>query len=164
MKPSARPLTSAMIDKIEGLAQEAADANGLVLFDIEIGNPWVIQIYVDRPNAEPGQGVTIDECALVSRYVEGFLDVDEQVWPNYTLEVSSPGVERKLSKPRHYELSVGRDVRIVVHHPIDKQNVFKGKLVAFKDGQPTVECGADEVVTIDWDNIAKSRLIYDFSE
>ena len=150
--------------KIEEWAMEAAEAHSLVLFDVEIGPRWLIQIFVDRPQAEPGEGVTIDECASVSRYVEGFLDVDESVWDQYTLEVSSPGIERKLKKPRHFELSVGRDVRIVVHSPIEKRNVFMGKLVEFDGERASVECGEDDVVPIEWDNIAKARLIYDFSE
>lgn len=164
LAPKPKTLTSAMIAKIEALAAEAAEANGLYLFDTEVGGRWLIQIYVERPNATPGNGVTVDECALVSRYVEGFLDLDEDVWPNYTIEVSSPGIERKLTKPRHYELSIGRKVRVVVHEPIGAQNVVEGTLVAFEDEKVTVQSEVDDVVVIEWRNIAKSRLVYDFSE
>lgn len=159
-----KALNERVKSQIEEWSAEAADAHGLVLFDVDISPQWLIQVFVDRPDAEPGQGITIDECASVSRYVEGYLDVDDSVWEEYTLEVSSPGIERKLSKPRHFELSIGREVRIVVHRPIEKRNVFMGVLVAFDGEHASVECGEDDVVPIEWDNIAKARLIYDFSE
>lgn len=164
-RPAAKPLTEAVIRQVGDWSAEAAEAYGLALFDVEIHPNWLIQIFVDRPGApEPGKGVTVDECAEVSRYVEGFLDVDPTVWPNYTLEVSSPGIERKLTKPRHFEMSVGRDVRIVVHRPIDKRNVFLGRLAAFDGEVARVECTDGEVVPIEWGNIAKARLNFDFSE
>lgn len=163
-RPAPKPVTAAVQGKVEAWAEEAADEHGLVVFDVEIHQPWVIQIYVDHEGAEPGQGVTIDECAKVSRYVEAFLDVDDDVWPHYTLEVSSPGIERKLKKKQHFVLSVGRDVRIVVHEPIAKRNVFEGTLVDFDGETARVECADDDVVAIQWGNIAKARLIYDFSE
>ncbi len=162
--PAPKPLTDAVIRNIGAWADEACDGFGLVVFEVEIQHPWVIQIFVDRPDATPGKGVTIDECARVSRYVEALLDVDVSVWPNYTLEVSSPGIERKLTKPRHFELSIGRQVRVVVHQPIETRNVFEGVLVAFDENVASVECAADDVVAIEWSNIAKARLIHDFAE
>lgn len=159
-----KPLSERVKARIEEWAAEAADAHGLVLFDVDISPQWLIQVFVDRPDSEPGKGIAVHECVSVSRYVEGFLDIDDAVFEQYTLEVSSPGVERKLSKPRHFELSVGRAVRVVVHHPIEKRNVFEGLLASFEDDIAHVECEAGDVVPIDWDNIAKARLIYDFSE
>lgn len=159
-----KPLTDRVKKQIEEWSAEAADAHGVVLFDVDISPQWLIQVFVDRPDAEPGDGITVAECASVSRYLEGYLDVEDSVWEEYTLEVSSPGIERKLSKPRHFELSIGREVRIVVHRPIEKRNVFMGELVAFDTELASVECEDGEVVPIEWDNIAKARLIYDFSE
>jgi len=158
-------MTTELATKIEAWAEEAADAHGLALFDVAARPNWVLSVFVDRQDAtEPGKGVSVDELADVSRYMEAFLDADEDVYQNYTLEVSSPGVERKLKKPRHFELSVGRDVRVVVHEPIDTQNVFEGRLAAFSDGVVTVQTGPDETVELDLANIAKARLTYDFSE
>lgn len=163
-KPT-KKLTDAVGERIIEWAEEAAEAYGLDLWDVVARPNWVIQVFVDIPGAaDPGAGVTVDHCVDVSRYMEGYLDVDEDVWEGYTLEVSSPGVERKLVTPRHYELSIGRTVRIVVHQPIEKRNVFEGRLVSFDDGSAVVECGPDDQVSIQWDNIAKARLTYDFSE
>jgi ribosome maturation factor RimP len=164
-KPSAPPLTDELGEQIVEWAGEAADAHGLDLWDVVARPNWVLQVFVDQPGVDlPGEGVTVDECADVSRFLEGFLDNDERVWPNYTLEVSSPGLERKLENEGHFELSVGRDVRIVVHDPIEKRNVFEGRLIEFTGDEVAVECGPDDVVRIDWENIAKARLTYDFSE
>jgi ribosome maturation factor RimP len=164
-QPSAPPLTDEIGEQIVAWAAEAAEAHGLDLWDVVARPNWGLQIFVDHPGVDaPGRGVTVDECAKVSRFLEGFLDNDERIWPNYALEVSSPGIERKLENERHFELSVGRDVRIVVHNPIDKRNVFEGRLIEFGGDEIAVECGPDDVVRIDWDNIAKARLTYDFSE
>lgn len=162
-KPSAPPLSDELGEEIVAWAEESAQAHGLQLWDVVARPNWVLQIFIDAQGVDaPGKGVTVDECADVSRYLEGYLDNDERVWPNYTLEVSSPGLDRKLANEKHFELSVGRDVRIVVHEPIEKRNVFEGELVEFSGDEVAVKCGPDDVVRIDWDNIAKARLTYDF--
>ncbi len=163
--PPAPRLTPKVQELLEGWAQEAAEAHGLVLYDVAIKGSWVMTVFVDRPGAhEPGEGVSVDELRDVSRYLEAYLDESEDVWEQYTLEVSSPGVERKLTRPRHYELSMGRDARIVVHEPIDGQNVFEGRLVGF-DGQIVVlEEEEGSSTELELKNIAKARLTYEFSE
>ena len=108
------PVANRVVERIEGWAAEAAEAFGLVLYDLNVTKQWLVQVFVDRVDSEESTGVAIDECAKVSRYMEALLDADEDVWTKYTIEVSSPGIERKLSKPRHFELSVGKDVRIVL--------------------------------------------------
>lgn len=161
-KPS-KPLTDDMRRRIEGWAEEAADVYGLELFDAEISSSWKIELFVDKEGGfEPGKGVTIAECAEVSRYVEALLDTDDAVPESYTIEVSSPGVERKLSKPRHWEHVIGRTVRVVAHVPRDGQNVFEGELVSFEDPELTLEVDGD-THTFTLGELAKARLTHDFS-
>ena len=161
-RSSSKALTSDVRERIEGWAEEAADVYGLELFDIEIAPHWKIEVFVDKDGGfEPGGGVTIAQCAEVSRYVEALLDTDDSVPEKYTIEVSSPGVERKLKKPNHFAKVVGRTVRLVAHVPVDGQNVFEGELVAFDDPELTVEVDG-ESYTLTLGQLAKARLTYEF--
>ncbi len=162
-KTPTKPVTDEIRAQIEAWSAEAAEANDLVLFDAEVNGAWLIRIYVDREGAiEPGQGVTVDECVAVSRYVEALLDIDETVPEKYTLEVSSPGVERKLTKWRQVPLVVGRTVRLVLKKPIDGKTEYEGELVAAKDDVISLDYGASDPATIDWTNVSKAQLTYEF--
>jgi ribosome maturation factor RimP len=72
----------------------------------------ILQVRVDRPDSRPGQGVTADDCAAISRSLERFLETRAMVGPRYVLEVSSPGFERPLRWPEHWRRFVGRDARV----------------------------------------------------
>jgi ribosome maturation factor RimP len=72
----------------------------------------ILQVRVDRPDSRPGQGVTADDCAVISRSLERLLESRAMVGPRYVLEVSSPGVERPLRWPEHWRRFVGREVRV----------------------------------------------------
>src|SRR5260370_13998120 len=87
--------------KIEEIAQQVAQSEGLELVEVEVkggGNSRFVRIAIDKP-----EGVTHGDCELVSQQVGTILDVEDLVPGHYTLEVSSPGLERKLLKPPHYE-------------------------------------------------------------
>ncbi len=72
----------------------------------------ILQVRVDRPDSRPGKGVTADDCAVISRSLERFLESRAMVGPRYVLEVSSPGVERPLRWPEHWRRFVGRRARV----------------------------------------------------
>jgi len=72
----------------------------------------ILQVRVDRPDSRPGQGVTADDCAVISRSLERFLESRAMVGPRYVLEVSSPGLERPLRWPEHWRRFVGRQARV----------------------------------------------------
>ena len=72
----------------------------------------ILQVRVDRPDSRPGQGITADDCATISRSLERFLESRAMVGPRYVLEVSSPGVERPLRWPEHWRRFVGRQARV----------------------------------------------------
>lgn len=71
----------------------------------------ILQLRIDRPDSEPGRGVTLDECSSVSRALEGYLDDLPELSDTYVLEVSSPGLERPLTRARHFQRFVGREIR-----------------------------------------------------
>lgn len=100
-------LTAEIRSRVEGLGYELAD-----LRRRGSGNRVSLQIRVDRPDAAPGRGITIEECASVSRALERWLDEQQPLGARYVLEVSSPGIERPVRWREHWERFTGRDVHV----------------------------------------------------
>ena len=95
-------------DHIAGLGFELVDLRRVGTLERPI-----LQVRVDRPDSRPGQGITADDCARISRSLERFLESSAMVGPRYVLEVSSPGIERPLRWPEHWRRFIGRRA-----HPI----------------------------------------------
>src|SRR5689334_1425287 len=112
-------LTNSAVEKVKSLAQEVSAREGCRLYDIDFSsNPKsrILRVYIDSVSAEP---VSIDQCANVSRGLSFLLDTDEFVSGGaYELEVSSPGVERVLREPWHFQLAVGKSVKVTTVEPI----------------------------------------------
>src|ERR1700745_3475015 len=106
----------AVASKIEEIAQRGAASEGLEIVEVEVkggGNNRLLRISIDKP-----EGVTHADCELISQQVGTILDVENVVPGQYKLEVSSPGVERKLSKPRDFERFQGKRVKISLREPV----------------------------------------------
>lgn len=161
-----KKLTDEVRTQIEEWAMEAADAHGLQLFEVEpaVRGRWIVRVYVERlGEVGEGEGISVDECAEVSRYMEAYMDADDRIPENYQLEVSSPGLERPLKKRRHVENAIGEQVELVTRVQVDGKNKFVADLVGFEDDELELEVeGLDEPVHIAWDDVAKGRLKYDF--
>ena len=115
-------------EKIRQLLDPILKSLGLDLWDLEFqksGPKWLLRVYIDR---EIGGGVTLGDCETVSRDLSTALDVEDFIQHAYTLEVSSPGLDRALTKPEHFERFSGSLVKIKTYQPINKEKVFKGKL------------------------------------
>ncbi|HEV7364770.1 MAG TPA: ribosome maturation factor RimP [Gemmatimonadales bacterium] len=104
---SADALLAPIRDHIAGLGFELVDLRRTGTLQRPI-----LQVRVDRPDSRPGQGVTADDCAVISRSLERFLETRAMVGPRYVLEVSSPGFERPLRWPEHWRRFVGREARV----------------------------------------------------
>ncbi|WP_044409341.1 ribosome maturation factor RimP [Thiomicrospira microaerophila] len=143
--------------KIEGLVAPAVEALGMVLWGCEYiaaGKDSTLRIYIDRPQV----GVTVDDCAKVSRQVSAIMDVEDPISSAYMLEVSSPGMERPLFKPAHYEDYVGKRVNIRARSPILGRRKFKGELVELHPEHIVVEVDR-ESYEIPFSNIDKANLV-----
>jgi ribosome maturation factor RimP len=127
----------------------------------------ILQVRVDRPDSRPGQGVTADDCALISRSLESFLETRAMVGPRYVLEVSSPGLERPLRLPEHWRRFVGQLARVRAASLPGKSRV---EIVAVPDDEHVVvrqEDGSEltlaldeireAVLVVDWETISKRR-------
>jgi ribosome maturation factor RimP len=146
----------AISKKAEALLEPLLEAEGLSLVDIafrwEHGG-WVFRVLMDRE-----QGVTVDDCARVSREFEQMMDVENIIPTSYRLEVSSPGLDRPLKKEADFIKYTGRRVRIKTKDPVAGRRNFKGDLIGFAEGKASVQVEGGEVFVIPLASILKANL------
>jgi ribosome maturation factor RimP len=130
--------------------REAADrvvaAHGLDLFDVELtreSQGWVVRVTIDRPGpaATPEDSVSIEDCSTVSRELSAILDVEDPLDRAYTLEVSSPGLDRPLRNEADFQRFAGRMASIVLNEPVDGQTFFNGRIQGMDNGSVVILVG-----------------------
>ena len=124
---------ASVVEQVRAIASRVASPYGLDIFDVEFrreGSGMVLRIRLDRPGAAASaeECVSVGDCATVSRDVSAILDVEDIVPSAYTLEVSSPGLDRPLRNSDDYRRFAGRRAKIVMREPIDRQMFLKGRL------------------------------------
>jgi ribosome maturation factor RimP len=148
---------AADLEHIWEIAERVATSEGLALIDVELkggrSNP-LLRIYIDKP-----LGVSHADCALVSEQVSAILDIEDPFPASYTLEVSSPGLDRALTRPNHYEHFSGRRARLVLREPVGEQRVFEGRLAGFEAGKVRLDLGEGGLMELELANILKARLV-----
>jgi ribosome maturation factor RimP len=126
------------MEKIEQIGRRVAESSGLELVEAEMrggGKARMLRFFIDKP-----EGVTHEDCANFSRDVGTILDVEDAVpGASYLLEVSSPGLDRKLTKPEHYQRFQGDLAKIMTFEPIDGNRFFEGRIQKFENGLVTLE-------------------------
>jgi ribosome maturation factor RimP len=151
------------LGKIREAAERAARSLGLEIFDVEwkVGKQRVLRVYLDRlpgPQNPEGLGVTHDDCQHVSEQLSMILDVEDLVpGPSYVLEVSSPGLDRKLIKAADYERFVGRLAQVWLNEPVENQKYLEGRLAGYADGMVKLALKNHEVV-VPYAGIRKANL------
>src|SRR5204863_8465420 len=129
------------IDKVREIAERVAASSGLEAVEVELrggGKARMLRIVIDKPS-----GVTHEDCANLSREVGIILDVEDVVpGSSYTLEVSSPGLDRKLIRPADYERFTGSRVKLTTRQPVNGSHHFEGRLESFQQGRLTIEMNA----------------------
>lgn len=121
------------VEHIRAVAERVARDRGLDVWDIQSRRETqgqVVRVFIDRPGpaSSPEESVSIDDCAEVSREISTILDVEDLVPSAYTLEVSSPGLDRPLRGVEDYRRFAGRLAKVVVAEPVDNQKAFEGRL------------------------------------
>ena len=146
------PVTQSVIELIEpGLL-----VDGLELVDVEFkkeGKNWVLRIYIDREG-----GVTLADCQKVSRLAGDLIEVEEAIEPVYTLEVSSPGLNRVLKKEKDFHKYSGKKIYVQCHAPMDGRKKFTGILTDFIDQSIHLEVDGQHY-TIPLNLVAKANLV-----
>ena len=155
------------LEKIREAAERVARSEGIEIVDVEwkIGKQRLLRIYLDRPgDATNPAGGTIShkDCELVSQQLSVILDVEDLVpGPSYVLEVSSPGLDRKLLKPADYERFAGRRAKIWLNEPVENLKYFEGRLAGYADGIVRLEL-KDRVIELPFAGIRKANLVVEF--
>ena len=164
------------LDQVRQVVERVATPSGLEVVEVELrggGKARMLRIVIDRPSAASDGlgGVTHEDCVFVSREVGTILDVEDALpGGSYVLEVSSPGLDRKLSRPKDYERFVGSRVKLTTRFPVDGNRHFEGRLQSFQEGRLTVEMSASrkkarpgdpppQNVEIELANVEKANLV-----
>ena len=160
------------LDRVKQIAERVASSSGLEVVELELhgsGKTRHLRVFIDKP-----EGVTHEDCAHYSREIGTILDVEDIVpGGSYVLEVSSPGLDRKLLKPADFERFQGSLVKFSTHEPIDGNRHFQGRLIQFEGGQLTVDLGAvtskkkvqqqgSGILKVAYSNVEKAQLVPEF--
>jgi len=148
--------------RIRGIAQKVADDRQVELVHVEIAGTKrdsVVRIYIDKP-----EGVTLDDCSLFSRDVEGVLDLDDIIPSRYVLEVSSPGIERELYSLEDFRRFEGRLAKVKTKSEIEGQKTFVGPITVIDGETITVEDRSLGTVSFSYGDVAKANLKIDLSK
>jgi ribosome maturation factor RimP len=141
-------------NRVSKLAKRVADELGVELFDIGLfgKDKLLLRVTIDKES-----GVSLDDCERFSRALEAILDVEDPIPVSYTLEVSSPGLDRPLREIKDFEKNTGKLSRIATSEKIENQNLFIGRIV--KVGSDSVRLLVNKrEVDIPFEKIAKARL------
>ncbi len=151
-------------DRARAIAEPLMLVEGLELVDLEFvkepGSGWVLRLFIDKPGGKVG----VDECSAASNALNPALDVEDFIPHEYSLEVSSPGINRPLKKKAHYQQVVGQKVRVKTFGPVGEppRKNFVGVLKAVGDDAVQVEVDGGGAFSIPLKDIAKANLEFEF--
>ena len=170
------------VDRVREIAERVASSSGLEVVDVEFrggGKSRMLRVYLDKPAAGAGAlaGVTHEDCANFSREFGTVLDVEDAAPDgSYTLEVSSPGLDRKLTRARDFERFTGRRMKLMTRNPVNNNRYFDGRLESFRDGRLTLDlsvaskksrkkmgaavaAAAEQKIEIEFANVESANLV-----
>jgi ribosome maturation factor RimP len=165
------------VGRVREIAERVAASSGLEVVEVEIlggGKARMLRVFLDKASAgtDPLAGVTHEDCANFSREFGTILDVEDVMPGSYTLEVSSPGLDRKLIKAADFTRFTGSRMKLTTREPVDNNRHFEGRLESFKDGRLTLDLSvashksrkkmgavAGEKIEIEFANVEKANLV-----
>ncbi len=152
---------TAVVEKVQEIAGRVATGEGLEVVDVQLlggGGTRVLRIFIDKP-----QGVTHADCEFMSQNVGTILDVEDVIpGGRYTLEVSSPGVERKLTRPQEFERFLGHKIKVVLRQPVEGQKHWAGTLKNYSEGVVTLEAAAGNTIEFALDQVERANLKFEW--
>ena len=165
------------VERVREIADRVAASRGLEVLDIEFlggGKARMLRVFLDKPAAgnDPLAGVTHEDCARFSREFGTILDVEDVMPGSYTLEVSSPGLDRKLIKAADFTRFTGSRLKLMTRQPVNNSRHFEGRLDKFEGGRLTLDLSvashksrkkmgdaAGQKIEIDFANVEKANLV-----
>jgi ribosome maturation factor RimP len=152
---------TAVVEKVREIAERVGTQEGIEIVEVQFlggGGSRLLRLYIDKPS-----GVTHADCEFMSQNVGTILDVEDVIpGGHYTLEVSSPGVERKLSKPREFERFAGHKIKVVLRDAVDGQRHWAGLLRSFAEGTITLEPSPGKSLQIPLEQVEKANLKFEW--
>ncbi len=150
-----------IVERITELGEQAAANTGIEIAEIQLrgaGKARLLRVYIDKAG-----GVTHGDCELISSRLGALLDAEDAVpGESYTLEVSSLGLERRLSKPRDFERVLGQKIQVGIQQPLEGQRRFEGRLTGVADGVLELETGPGHLVRVPLANVQKANLKFEW--
>jgi ribosome maturation factor RimP len=148
-----------IVEQVLELMEPILEDSGFELVDVEYlmeHGRWVLRLYIDTE-----AGVTLDECARVSREMGDLMDVHDVIPHRYVLEVSSPGLNRPLRKQRDFARVVGKRIKVRTTAPIEGRRNFKGTLTGLQEAHLVMETDGQDVI-LPLSEVEKANLVYEF--
>ena len=148
-----------VLESVRMIAEPVIIDEGMELVDIEYRREqggWVLRLFIDKEG-----GITLGDCSNISSQIGHLIEVDDLISNPYTLEVSSPGLNRPLKKEEDFVKYRGRLVKLKLRDPIEGRRVFKGRLLDSEEGLVRIDM-EDDVVSLPFNNIRKANLEYEF--
>ncbi len=150
-----------VVEQIQAIAERVAASEGLEIVDVQLlggGGTRVLRLFIDKP-----EGVTHADCELMSQQVGTILDVEDIIpGGKYTLEVSSPGVERKLTRARDFERFTGQKIKVTLREPVDEKSHWMGLLSGFANGIVTLEPSPGKTIQFPLEQVEKANLKFEW--
>ena len=154
--PGRPPTQSDIPARVRALAEPLLGERGLDLVEAEFrreSHGWVLRIYLDKPG-----GVTLDDCQHVSEELSDHLDVEDFIDHPYHLEVSSPGLDRPLTRPADYVRFAGQAARIATREDVDGRHNFRGRLAGLQEQAVLLDLPDGTRASIPFESILRARL------
>jgi len=148
-------------DQLKAMIEPAVETLGYELVDVELRvgrGRGLVRLFIDH-----GDGITLDDCERVSRQVSGVLDVEDPIGGEYDLEVSSPGLDRKLLTPAHFDRFVGEEISVRLRRGIDGRRRFRGRLLGRRGDEIDMQVDGEAHV-LPLADVDVARLVPDFSQ
>ena len=142
-------------ERVSELIKDAVEAEGVRLWDVRFlkeGASWYLRVFIDKP-----EGISIDDCTNVSHAIDPIIDEADPIDVSYYLEVCSPGIERELTRSRHYEESLGKQVRLKLYRAYDGKKEITGTLEDVTEENVTLVTEGN-ALTVERKNISKANL------
>lgn len=129
-------------DTVASLIKETVEAQGVSLWDVRFvkeGADWFLRVFIDKED-----GIGIDDCVNVSHSIDPIIDKADPIDRSYTMEVSSPGIGRELTRPEHFEIIRGEEVKVKLYKALNGSKEITGTLVSFDD-KLVIKTDAEEI-------------------
>ncbi len=154
-------------ERVRAIAERVARSRGLEVWDMQSrreAGAYVVRVFIDRPGpaSTPEESVSIEDCEQVNRELSTILDVEDPLPAAYTLEVSSPGLDRPLRSEADYRRFAGRLAKIVVAEAVDNQKAFEGRLRGMDDNVVLLEAARGRIHRLPFALITRGRLEVEF--